>query len=187
MARAGDAIENPVSGERIVFRQTAGETNGELLAFDYTLRPGGSVPFAHVHPRQEERFEIVSGRARIRVGRKKLTVGDGESVVVPAGTAHRLWNDGAEELRAIVEFRPVLRIEDGFEQLFALARAGKVGRLGLPRNPFRLAVLAYAFRDEIELTALPRLQRAVTSMLAPVGRLLGYEAVQPSRALGLHS
>jgi mannose-6-phosphate isomerase-like protein (cupin superfamily) len=180
MVRSGDAIENPVSGERIVFRQTAGDTNGELLAFDYTLRPGGSVPFAHIHPRQEERFEIVSGRARIRVGRNKLTVGAGESAVVPAGIAHRLWNDGAEKLEALVEFRPALRIEDGFEQLFALAREGKIGWLGLPRNPFRFAVLAREFQDEVELAALPRrLQRTVTATLASVGRLLGYEAVQP--------
>ena len=27
MIRAGDAIENPVTGERIVFRQTSRETN----------------------------------------------------------------------------------------------------------------------------------------------------------------
>jgi mannose-6-phosphate isomerase-like protein (cupin superfamily) len=178
MARAGDAIENPVSGERIVFRQTAAETKGELLAFDYTLRPGGSVPFAHLHRFQEERFQVVSGRARIRVGSAKLTVGAGENAVVPAGTVHRLWNDSPEELRAIVEFRPALRTEDGFAKLFALAREGKVGRLGLPRNPFRLAVLAHESRDEVELAAIPRqLQRAVTAMLAPVGRLLGYEAV----------
>ncbi len=94
--------------------------------------------------------------------------------------AHRLWNDGAEELRALVEFRPALRIEDGFAKLFALAQEGKVGWLGLPRNPFRLALLARESRDEVELAALPRqLQRAVTAMLAPVGRLLGYDAVQP--------
>ena len=179
MARAGDEIENPVSGERIVFRKTARETNGELVAFDYALRPGGSVPFAHVHPHQEERFEIVSGRGRIRVGRKVVVAGAGETTVVSAGTAHRLWNDGDEELRAIVEFRPALRIEEGFEQLFGLAREGKIGRLGLP-NPFQLAVMAQEFRDEVFLAWLPpAVQSALASLLAPLGRLLGYEAVNP--------
>jgi hypothetical protein len=31
MARAGDIIENPGTGERIVFRKTAADANGELL------------------------------------------------------------------------------------------------------------------------------------------------------------
>ena len=34
MARAGDVLENPVTGERIVFRRVAADTNGELLLFD---------------------------------------------------------------------------------------------------------------------------------------------------------
>lgn len=180
MFGAGDEIENPVTGERIVFRQTSAETNGELLSFDYTLKPGGSVPFAHVHPRQEERFEIVSGQARIRIGTNKVLVGPGESVVVLPGTAHRLWNQGAEALRAVVEFRPALQMEQAFEQLFGLACEGKIGLLGLPKNPLRLAVLAHEFRDEVLLSALPQgLQRAVAALLAPIGRLLGYESVKP--------
>ena len=174
MARPGEAIENPVSGERIVFRKTAGASQDQPLIFEYALRPGGSVPFAHVHPRQEERFKIVSGRARIRVGKRLVRVRAGETVVVPAGAAHRLWNDSEEELRAIVEFRPALRTAEGFEQLFRLARAGKLGRRGLP-NPFRLAILAREYRDEVYLAAVPPIvQRAVALLLAPVGRLLGY-------------
>ena len=31
MAYAGQTISNPVSGERITFMQTAGDTGGELL------------------------------------------------------------------------------------------------------------------------------------------------------------
>jgi hypothetical protein len=50
MAHAGQILENPVSGEKIIFRQTAAETDGELLAFELVLAPGGAVPGAHVHP-----------------------------------------------------------------------------------------------------------------------------------------
>ena len=39
MAKPGDVIENPVTGERIVFRKTARETNGELLQFELLLKP----------------------------------------------------------------------------------------------------------------------------------------------------
>jgi uncharacterized RmlC-like cupin family protein len=72
MARQGDELVNPVTGERIVFRRTTAESGGAVLSFAYFLPADGSVPLAHVHPRQEERFEIVSGRARIRVGRRLL-------------------------------------------------------------------------------------------------------------------
>jgi hypothetical protein len=34
MIRAGDSIENPVTGERIVFRQTSHETGGEAVVIE---------------------------------------------------------------------------------------------------------------------------------------------------------
>src|SRR6266550_3110504 len=80
MARQGDTLENPVTGERLAFRRTTAESGGAVLSFAYFLPAGGSVSLAHVHPRQEERFEIVSGRARIRVGRRLLRASAGESV-----------------------------------------------------------------------------------------------------------
>ena len=63
MISPGQTIENPVTGERFTFTHTAASTDGELLAFDFALRPGGKVPVPHVHPIQTERFEVVSGRS----------------------------------------------------------------------------------------------------------------------------
>ena len=53
MARQGQTIHNPVSGERITFLQTAADTNGERLEFELELSADGRVPGAHV--RSEER------------------------------------------------------------------------------------------------------------------------------------
>ena len=39
MIRAGDTIENPVTGERIVFHQTSRETNGEAVVFETQSPP----------------------------------------------------------------------------------------------------------------------------------------------------
>jgi len=52
MARQGDTLENPVTGERLAFRRTTAESGGAVLSFAYFLPAGGSVPLAHVHPRQ---------------------------------------------------------------------------------------------------------------------------------------
>ena len=57
----GQTLENPVTGERFTFTDTAATTDGALLAFDFALRPGGAVPMPHVHPIQTERFEVTTG------------------------------------------------------------------------------------------------------------------------------
>ena len=73
MAYTGQVIENPVSGEKITFRRTSADTNGELLEFDIELTPDGHVPGMHVHPAQEERFEVLSGTVRFRKGLRRIT------------------------------------------------------------------------------------------------------------------
>jgi quercetin dioxygenase-like cupin family protein len=103
MAYAGEASENPVSGERIRFRETAADTGGELLAIDLELSPDGHVPGMHVHPIQEERFEVTKGTMRFKRGGKKVTAHPGDVVVVPPGVRHKFANAGDEEARARVD------------------------------------------------------------------------------------
>lgn len=67
MGRPGAVIENPVIGDRVVFRQTTAETEGALLEFDMFIRPGASGPPEHVHPSSAERFEVLRGTLRARV------------------------------------------------------------------------------------------------------------------------
>jgi hypothetical protein len=56
MAYVGQTLENPASGERITFRATAAQTDGELVAIDLELPPGARVPGGlHIHLKQEER------------------------------------------------------------------------------------------------------------------------------------
>jgi hypothetical protein len=43
MSKAGDIIENPVTGERGVARIGTEESGGELLVADLYIRPGGAV------------------------------------------------------------------------------------------------------------------------------------------------
>lgn len=50
MIQAGDVIENPVTGKRLVFRTTSRETNGEAVVLETFVKADGFVPAAHVHP-----------------------------------------------------------------------------------------------------------------------------------------
>src|ERR671933_1408848 len=81
----GQTLENPVTGERFTFTATAATTDGELLAFDFALRPGGAVPIPHVHPIQTERFEVTEGRMRFRVGLKTVIAEAGDVIEVEPG------------------------------------------------------------------------------------------------------
>jgi len=148
MITPGQTLENPVTGERFTFTHTAASTGGELLAFDFGLRPGGAVPLPHVHPIQTERFEVSSGLVRFRVGLKMLGAGPGDVVEVAPGVAHSFANAGPDEARMRVEVRPALAMEDMFAEVIAMAQAGRMASNGMPRNPLDLALLARTYDQE---------------------------------------
>ena len=148
MISPGQTLENPVTGERFTFTDTAASTAGELLAFELGLRPGGAVPIPHVHPVQTERFEVVAGLMRFRVGLRTRVAGPGDVVEVAPGVMHGFANAGDEEARVRVEVRPALAMESMFEEVVAMARAGRMTRRGLPRNLRDLADLARRYDQE---------------------------------------
>lgn len=183
MAHAGQILENPVSGERITFRRTAADTDGELLAIDLELRPDGHVPGLHVHPLQEERFEVVSGTMRFKLGRKKIVAQAGDVVVVPAGARHKFANAGGEPAHARVEIRPALRMEQLFETTVALAEEGCTTRKGMPK-PLHLSLFVREFAHEVQAAFPPVwIQRATLAPLAWIARRSGHaERYAPAAA-----
>src|SRR3712207_199431 len=181
MAKAGDELVNPVTGLRTVFRKTARDTDGELLQVDWIGEPGWSTGPDHVHPRQEERFEVLSGRLGLRVDGVERIHGAGEVIVAAAGSAHAAWNASSDdEVHVLVDFRPALRTETAFEALAGLARDGKTNMAGAPRNPLVLALVLHHFEEEIYFVRPPlAVQRVMLGALARVARLLGYRAEYP--------
>ena len=174
MIRKGDVIENPVTGERLLFLETSQETRGEYVLVECTVQPNGFVAAAHMHPKQTERFEIEQGTVGFRLDGTDIVATAGETVVVPPGSSHKFWNAGETEARFVCEVRPALQFERLLETMFALANDGKTSKRGMP-NPLRLAVIANAHFDDVRLPFPPAwMQKAGLLMGAPVGRLLGY-------------
>lgn len=174
MAYRGQVIENPITGERITFRETAADTDGELVAIDLELPPGGHVPAMHVHPIQEERFAVLDGTMRFTLRREKVIAKAGEVVVVPAGVRHDFANGGEDRARVRVEIRPALEMERLFDTAVALARDGRTFANGLPK-PFDLALFAREFEDEAIAPFPPAwVQRATLASLAWLARARGY-------------
>jgi quercetin dioxygenase-like cupin family protein len=168
MARAGQIIENPVTGERITFIRTAQDTAGERLEFELELDADGRVPGAHVHPEQEERFHVLEGTMRFRLGRRRIVAEAGETVVVPAGRVHKFSNGGDGPARARVEVVPALAMEELLCTATQLAHEGRVTRAGMP-TPMHLALFVRRFRREVRAPFPPAW--IVNAMLAPVAAL----------------
>jgi quercetin dioxygenase-like cupin family protein len=174
---AGDSIVNPVTGERLVFRQTARETGGEAVVIETYVQPNGFVAAAHVHPSQEECFQVLRGSVGFRIGRNTLVAGPGQRLTVPAGTPHKFWNAGEETAHFVCEIRPALQFESLIETMFNLAADGKTNRKGMP-SPLRLAVIANAHFDTVRLPFPPAVvQKLALALGAPLGRLAGYRPV----------
>src|SRR5262245_5821626 len=188
MAYAGQLIESPRSGERITFRETAADTGGERLVVELELPAGARMPAGlHVHPEQEERFEVVRGRMRFRVRRERIVAGPGEVVVVPPGVLHDWANVGEQTALVRVEVRPALAMERLFETAIALAHDGRTFANGMPK-PLDLALFVREFEREVQ-AAFPPLwvQKVVLAPLAWMAERRGHAARYRAEPAGAHS
>src|SRR5829696_863666 len=139
MARAGERLYDPVQGDSIEFRETARDTGGALLSGVWTAV--GDTPL-HVHPLQEEHFEVLSGTVGIQIEDEHRSLGEGEQATVPSGTPHRWYSedDQEEKARFLFELRPALNTEILLETLYGLATDGNTDKNGLPK-PLQMAVI----------------------------------------------
>jgi quercetin dioxygenase-like cupin family protein len=132
VAHAGQQVENPATGERIVFARIEDEVV-EMIALWTT---SGRRTGPHLHPQAEERWEVIEGRAAFRIDGAEHDALPGDVVVAAPGVPHEAWNPGPDEARVRIELRPALRWPEFVERLFA------------GESP---AALLEEFRDEIRL------------------------------------
>ena len=191
MISTGQTLTNPVTGETLVFRTTSTDSKGERVVVETTVEPNGAVAAAHVHPAQDELFQVLGGEVEFRLGKQTLVAKPGDRVLVPAGMPHRFRNVGEETAHFVCEVTPALEFEQLIETMFSLAADGKVNSKGLP-NPLRLAVIARHHFGDVRLPFPPAwLQRLGLALGAPLGRLIGYRptyepaAPQTPTALGV--
>jgi quercetin dioxygenase-like cupin family protein len=160
-----EPIRDPVSRVRMSF-----EPEGENLIVTVWLEPGGGLP-AHFHPRQEERWSVLEGTVRFRLGDDERVIGpeDGE-IPVPPGTVHGLASASDREAKLRTLVIPALRLQSFLEESAAAAEEGLFTPRGLPRG-LRGARWAAGFlkrfRDETVFVSPPQfVQRALFALLA---------------------
>jgi mannose-6-phosphate isomerase-like protein (cupin superfamily) len=116
------------------------DTPDELL-IESTWEPGGSPPPAHLHPAQDERFELREGHVTAIVDGVEHQIGPGETLEIPRGTPHKMWNARSAPATVIWRTRPGGRTADWFRTVDRLTA-------GATRSPapeeFMQALAEYA-------------------------------------------
>ena len=174
MPKPGDVLIDS-DGGRVVFRQTAATTNGELLEIEAYYPPHSELPVPHYHPNQEEYFQVVRGEMRVILDGEERHYRSGEEFVVPVGAHHSMQNVSDDEAKLIWQTRPALRTEYFHETIRSLADYDQVNDQGMP-SLLQMAVIAREFRREFRLASPPYpIQWILFGLLAPIGRLKGYK------------
>ncbi|MFC5135979.1 MULTISPECIES: cupin domain-containing protein [Haloferacaceae] len=175
----------------LVVLETARETRGESVRFELTFHPGEGTtgdefgldhepwpidfPTEHVHPKQTEHWRVLSGGLAAVFEDSEETLGPGDTVTLPAGVPHRVWNPLPEPNRVELEFRPALDAQELTETLYVLAQLGETGKGGRLKI-LQFAVTVAAYPDQLYPTGAPiTVQKGLARLLAPVGRRLGYQ------------
>lgn len=172
--RQGQVVQIP--GERMEFLETGRQTNGQILSFDTVRDPFEDPNYelrredGHVHPQQEERFEVIEGSARFLIGDREVVLKAGESAVVPPNTVHHWMALEGKPVRVQGDYRPALDTAEWFVNFHG----------HLERDDMTL-LQAVVIQSEFDEGApwpadMQWIWRILVKVLAPIGRLLGYEA-----------
>jgi mannose-6-phosphate isomerase-like protein (cupin superfamily) len=89
----------------------------EALEIEARYRPEGSPPPAHLHPAQDESFEVLEGAMRARVEGEELDLPAGQRLQIGRGQIHQMWNEGTEPARVRWVTTPTGRTEEWFRTL----------------------------------------------------------------------
>jgi quercetin dioxygenase-like cupin family protein len=172
VAKPGDVIDLSSLGVRITLLVTSEQTNGELLRVEVELPAGFSVA-EHVHPRQEERHEVISGTLRARVGGREQDYQAGQRVIGPAGVPHAWRNPSDREaLHLVSETRPVLHMELMLDAGSQIARDFAANKARALNHVLLAAVLLDTIKDDFYFTGWSmRALMALFVVLAPLGRV----------------
>jgi mannose-6-phosphate isomerase-like protein (cupin superfamily) len=150
----------------------------EALEVEATYGEASRPPPKHLHPDQDERFEVLAGSLRAVVGDEERTLGPGETLDIPRGTPHQMWNAGAGQARVAWQTRPRLRTEEWFTALDTLQRQGRVRHDGMP-GPLAFGALLTEYRDVFRLAVGPEpVVRGALALLGAAGRVRGYRPVE---------
>jgi quercetin dioxygenase-like cupin family protein len=154
-------------------RVTVREHTPELLEVAVEWDPGDHRPLPHVHAAQDERFVIEDGELTADLDGTRHTLRAGDTLDVPRGTKHRMWNSGTVAVHATWQVRPALRTAEFWSQMHEARKVRPTDAHGM-LTPVAAAPLLNRYRTEFRLALPAPVERAALTVLGLAARLKGY-------------
>ena len=111
------------------FVVTSAESDGALHQMRVTYEPHSDLPPSHIHPAQDETFEIVEGEVEFILDGVPSVHAAGAVVQVPSGTVHQLHNISDQPATVVWSTRPALRTGEFFIAMYDALNAEDIDRL----------------------------------------------------------
>lgn len=158
------------------FRQTVVKRENGLFWVDLELEPHAPGPPEHVHTSFAEKFIVAEGTLSIMVGGQKRLVRAGETLVVPAGTPHKPFNE--TDSRVII--KGPLDIETAMPERFAVFLTQAYGffdespsNARPPKALLQMSRFSPKYDAWLADPPVPA-QKALFLVIRPMARLFGY-------------
>lgn len=146
-----------------------------LLAKPITIeahfRPGAQST-VHIHPQQDESYQVLSGTMELFLDNQWQTLGPGQSIRIPKGKAHAFRNTTNEVTKTINIHDPGLRFQEWIEVLERLIQEDKITNVTGLRSIIYLSLHSLAFSNEFVPVRPPYW---LIKTMARIGRTLGYK------------
>jgi quercetin dioxygenase-like cupin family protein len=129
---------------------TVRSRSAEMLEMEAAYAPGGSPPPPHHHPAQDEHFEVLEGSMTVRAGGDERRLQAGDTIDIPRGEVHQMWNAGDEPARLLWQTSPAGRTEEWFRALSDLLGRAAAGGDDAP-GPEAFGELLASYEDVIRI------------------------------------
>jgi mannose-6-phosphate isomerase-like protein (cupin superfamily) len=109
-----EGVEPFITKDGSEIRELAGVPTGNAVnqSLAEATVPAGGETQEHYHPESEEIYFFTSGSGRLRLDADESDVAAGDTVVIPPGTRHKLWNTGADPLKLLCCCSPAYSDDD---------------------------------------------------------------------------
>jgi quercetin dioxygenase-like cupin family protein len=166
---------NPVTRE--TFRCIS--STEEAFTMEWTVHPGGYVPFEHVHMVQDEIFHVQQGEIRAKINGREQIGRAGDTVIVPQGVRHIAFNNKSEPLVCIVDYKPGLDHYKSMQCFAGLTLDSQINSQGMVNIPKIMYLL-----KRMKARSLPRpafapewLFRLGMDLFFIIGAMAGWESL----------
>jgi len=161
-----------VSGFVQTFLVTQEDSGGKFVELEIVLEPGAGGAPLHVHPHQEERFEVKEGVLDVFHGGAWHKLQPGDVAVVPPGTPDQFKNTSARPAKLLCRISPALDFQDMNVAVMQLINDGKIRSQKDVKSIIYSSMVLSRFPQSVRM--LNPTYRWTTSFLAFVGKCVGY-------------